>query len=319
MAFVGLVIGLSFFLIACPKGREFRRGDCLPYNAQPIGLSGPRMMVRGWAPQGDQIAIFVADFATNRVAAVSAIGDTLIRHFGTGCSGACTLNGPTGVAVGPYMEFLERLDTDPPATFRLYVSDSQNDRVVEFDENGEMRRTWGEAGNGNGQFNRPYGIALDFEGRVYVADSGNNRIQVFDTTGQYLFAWGGEGSDSGQFRGPLDVAIGVNGDLSTKFVAVSDNRNGRVQVFRPDGTLLKIINGLGDVRGICAMSDTATRQVEVVSQKEQRLYDLDVDKSTIRQKYDLRGSLRPMDVLPLYLISDESDGGVCVYGYFEKE
>ncbi|HKK20967.1 MAG TPA: NHL repeat-containing protein [candidate division Zixibacteria bacterium] len=317
-ALVGFFAGLSLLLTACSSPLEFRRGDCLPYASAPIALSTPRMMVRAWAPQGDRMAIYVSDYANDRVAAVSVDGDTLIRHFGEGCSGACSLNGPTGVAVGPFVEFFGRPVTDPPATFRLYVSDSKNDRVVEFDENGEVRRTWGGSGQGNGQFNRPYGIAVDLAGRVFVADSGNNRVQVFDTTGQYLMAWGSEGSDSGQFRGPHDIVIGVNGDLSTSFVAVSDNGNGRVQLFTPDGALLKIIGGLGDVRGMCTLSDTSTLQIEAVAQYQKVLYYLDAERGVIRRKLDLKGSFHPVDVLPTSLIADQNPGSVCSYGYFEK-
>jgi DNA-binding beta-propeller fold protein YncE len=38
---------------------------------------------------------------------------------------------------------------------------------------------WGTAGSGNGQFNHPWGLAVDSSGKVFVADTNNNRIQVF--------------------------------------------------------------------------------------------------------------------------------------------
>lgn len=38
---------------------------------------------------------------------------------------------------------------------------------------------WGSFGTGNGQFDRPWGVAVDASGNVYVADSHNYRIQVF--------------------------------------------------------------------------------------------------------------------------------------------
>ena len=38
---------------------------------------------------------------------------------------------------------------------------------------------FGSAGRGNGQFDRPYGIAIDKDGYVYVSDLGNKRIQKF--------------------------------------------------------------------------------------------------------------------------------------------
>jgi hypothetical protein len=38
--------------------------------------------------------------------------------------------------------------------------------------------TWGSSGSGNGQFDSPSGMDLDFKGHLYVVDSGNNRIHL---------------------------------------------------------------------------------------------------------------------------------------------
>ncbi len=38
---------------------------------------------------------------------------------------------------------------------------------------------WGSLGSGSGQFEYPYGVAVDSNGNVYVADTDNNRIQIF--------------------------------------------------------------------------------------------------------------------------------------------
>jgi hypothetical protein len=61
----------------------------------------------------------------------------------------------------------------------IYVVDSQNNRVQRFDRDGRFISEFGNAGRGNGQFDRPYGIAIDKEGYIYVADTGNKRIQKF--------------------------------------------------------------------------------------------------------------------------------------------
>ena len=43
----------------------------------------------------------------------------------------------------------------------------------------EFVRKWGSEGSEDGQFDRPYGLAIGSDGNVYVADTGYYRIQVF--------------------------------------------------------------------------------------------------------------------------------------------
>jgi DNA-binding beta-propeller fold protein YncE len=63
---------------------------------------------------------------------------------------------------------------------------------------------------GDGQFQEPWGIAVDDQGTVYVADTWNHRIQVFDSDGTFRTKWGTYGltADAGQLLyGPRDVAV----------------------------------------------------------------------------------------------------------------
>ena len=43
----------------------------------------------------------------------------------------------------------------------------------------EFLRKWGTRGEGDGQFNRPHGLAIGGDGNVYVGHRRNHRIQVF--------------------------------------------------------------------------------------------------------------------------------------------
>jgi len=73
------------------------------------------------------------------------------------------------------------------AAGNTYISDGYiNSRVAKIDKNGNWLKSWGEPGEGPGQFHTPHSIAVDAEGSVYVADRGNRRIQVFDAEGKFL-------------------------------------------------------------------------------------------------------------------------------------
>ncbi|MEE2784829.1 MAG: peptidyl-alpha-hydroxyglycine alpha-amidating lyase family protein [Pseudomonadota bacterium] len=73
----------------------------------------------------------------------------------------------------------------------LYVADGYgNARVHKFTGNGDYLTSWGEPGDGPGEFNLPHAIAVDKNDRVYVADRENSRIQVFDLQGNYITEWG---------------------------------------------------------------------------------------------------------------------------------
>jgi DNA-binding beta-propeller fold protein YncE len=68
-----------------------------------------------------------------------------------------------------------------------YISDGYiNSRVAKVDKDGNWLMSWGEPGNGPGQFRVPHSIAVDALGQVYVADRGNRRIQVFNGEGKFL-------------------------------------------------------------------------------------------------------------------------------------
>jgi tripartite motif-containing protein 71 len=66
----------------------------------------------------------------------------------------------------------------------MYVTQSTKNSVSAFDITvptaAAYLGTWGTKGTGNGQLNRPLGIAVDAAGDVYVDDYGNGRIVVFN-------------------------------------------------------------------------------------------------------------------------------------------
>jgi sugar lactone lactonase YvrE len=119
---------------------------------------------------------------------------------------------------------------------QVYVTDIAGNSVSRYDGGGRLTKRWGRSGQGPGEFNDPWGIAVDRyrDRRVYVADSGNHRVQAFTPDGRFLTSWGGRGKGDGQFDWPIDIAV----DREHGYVYVLDSRNARVQVFEPDGTFL---------------------------------------------------------------------------------
>ena len=100
-------------------------------------------------------------------------GDAWVRGEQTPPARDGYFNEPTDVAFDPQGN--------------AFFSDGyKNARVAKYDKDGNWVKSWGERGNGPGQFATPHGIQADNQGRVYVADRSNNRIQVFDGDGNFI-------------------------------------------------------------------------------------------------------------------------------------
>ena len=61
----------------------------------------------------------------------------------------------------------------------VYVTEYKGHCVSVFTTSGKFLTSFGSAGSGRGQFDHPYGIALDRNGFLYVSDRLNNRLQMF--------------------------------------------------------------------------------------------------------------------------------------------
>jgi DNA-binding beta-propeller fold protein YncE len=187
---------------------------------------------------------------------------TLISSFGSPGSGDYQFNTPSGVTLDDTGQFVYVVDngnnrvmkfqsslSDPgsyvtqwggfptgpgPGQFKgpvkvavnqvgnLYVTDSGNNRIQEFDSSGNYLNEWG-----SGELDDPLGVAAGMTVEpplpyVIVADSGNNRCQF--TVGLDLVQFGSSGSKHGQFKQPYGVAVG-------DYIYVVDSGHNRVQAF----------------------------------------------------------------------------------------
>jgi DNA-binding beta-propeller fold protein YncE len=108
--------------------------------------------------------VWVADYGTGHLIQFSPDGHQLATW------GAAASGGQTGIR-GPI-----NLAADDAG--RVYVADFDANRVAVFTPEGTLLGTWGTPGKGEGQFDAPFGLALDGHGAVYVTDS-NHRVQKF--------------------------------------------------------------------------------------------------------------------------------------------
>ena len=117
--------------------------------------------------------------------------------------------------------------------------------VQVFSEDGTAVRRIGSKGNGNGQFDRPWGLLLVGD-RLYVSDLNLHCVQYFSaTTGQYIGQFGSKGNGNGQFSSPKGTSTDGKGNI-----LVADFNNKRVQVFKEDGTFVQIIQCDGTAHDI---------------------------------------------------------------------
>jgi uncharacterized repeat protein (TIGR02543 family) len=166
-------------------------------------------------------AVFVADFANERIDEFDSQGNFLrawgknvdSSNPGTGfevcLAGSCQA-GTTG-SLGGEMNLPFAVAGD--AAGNVFVSDANNNRIQEFDSQGNWERAWGKdvvSGGGTGfevctvaascqagttgglggELNGVEGLAVDGAGKVYVADEANQRIDRFDWLGNWERAWG---------------------------------------------------------------------------------------------------------------------------------
>jgi len=137
--------------------------------------------------------VFCADDKDHTVREFTT-GGTLVRTWGTPGRGSDTgydgknpetvlrggapFNRPTGVCFDSAGE--------------MFVTDGYgNARVHRFDTEGQLAVSWGEPGDGPGEFHSPHCLRVAKNGQVYVVDKENSRIQVFTRDGQHIANWSG--------------------------------------------------------------------------------------------------------------------------------
>lgn len=216
------------------------QGNFSTHNSStgPAGLQNPSALTfdyRGYLWVADtgnnRVLLYPTPFSTNE-SAILVLGQPNLTATGVG-SGSAQLDGPTAVAFD--------------AAGNLWVSDSGNDRVLEYRSPfatgmaaslvlGEP--TFGEppAGISAASLSAPTGLAFNGSGALFVGDTGNNRVLAFNapfSTGENASLVLGQPDFTSGLPGVGPAAFDAPGFLSFQSGAlwVADAGNNRVLEF----------------------------------------------------------------------------------------
>ena len=132
------------------------------------------------------------------------------------------------------LEYVRHIEHDGQGIFKgvsadnhgnLYVTDSTNDCIQVFGNDGVFLRSFGCDSNGVKRLDDPYYVCVSCH-YVYVTNYGGHYVLVFTTAGDYVTSFGQQGSGEGDFKYPSGVCTDKDG-----FVYVADYSNNRVQCF----------------------------------------------------------------------------------------
>ena len=118
----------------------------------------------------------------------------------------------------------------------ILVADRDAHQILEFDPDGDLRRSLGTRHEPNWQapFNHPTAAFRSAGGDVFVSDGyGNFAVHRLSADGALLQTWGRPGEGPGEFSTPHSIWA-----LQAGRILVADRENNRVQVFDREGSWL---------------------------------------------------------------------------------
>lgn len=256
-------------------------------------------------------SLLVVDQASNTVTKISAAGQVLAQFSGAGNT---ALKNPTGIGVdkqgnvfvadtwhhrivkldsslhfvkawGSYASTGGQATGDPGRFYgpraiavdahdNVFVTDTGNKRVQEFDDNGKFLGQFGGVGVDPGHLNEPVGLAVAPDGNLVVADTWNRRIQVLTAGGQPVAQWPVLDWLTNVHNEPY-VAVGADGVV---YVTDPNVIPGRILVFsaqgKPIATWTLAGTALNDPTGLAVgpnnqlyVTDSGNRRIVVLAGK----------------------------------------------------
>jgi len=191
----------------------------------------------GLAVDSERGFVYVADTWNHRIQKFDLDGK-FITQWGTFAD-----NG--GAATGAESQFWGPRDVAVDSEGNVYVTDTGNKRVQEFDADGKFLGQWGGVGANPGQFSEPVGIAISAtSGDIFVADTWNRRVQRFDKNFNLVKQWFVRGWDSESVVNKPYLAVDAQDN-----VYITDPENYRVIEFDNQGKLLAVWGDFGSGAG----------------------------------------------------------------------
>lgn len=197
--------------------------------AKQTPLTRPLFLAKGPSDE-----LFVRDYSTQRLVVFNYVDSSdkleYSHYFAGKGNGGGYFQDITGIAA---------------SNKYLYIADSELCYIQKLTLSGGYVQQIGSSGSGDGQFNTPFGLALD-EARLllYVCDYENHRIQVFKDD-KFDNKFGSYGSSEGYFNHPGDITLNYDNDQ----LYITDLDNHRVQLFTTDESFIAVF-GNTDVDNI---------------------------------------------------------------------
>ncbi len=217
----GIVVKNGVVYISDTAARRISVYDIDRKRYEEFGTEGAGRLAKPMGIALDEAGtLYVTDVTARRIVKFDSEGNYL------GSMGDSELlTRPTGLAVSADGKRIFVVDTGGV--------DSDNHRVVVFDNQGEHLFNIGSRGSEPGEFNLPLGAVITPDNTLLVVDGGNFRVQAFSFDGEFLFQMGAIGIRSGQFARPKDIAVDLGGNIY-----VTDAAFGNIQLFNSKGELL---------------------------------------------------------------------------------
>ena len=185
------------------------------------------------AISGDRL--YVTDIMHHQVHVLDKGTDETLFTFGEAGSEPGQLFHPTNLAIA--------------GDGSIYVADTSNYRVQQFDADGQLIRAIGSIGIRPGAFARPKGVALDRDDNIYVVDAAFQNIQILGPDGGALMAFGAGGAERWNINMPTVVKIDYdNVSLFEKYAAPNFDIEYLVLVASQFGLNRVVVFGFGEFR-----------------------------------------------------------------------